>query len=159
MKKKRQREGKPFCCTAKGEESDGTSSNSEAEVEKTAAALPEKKGQLVTVEGEEELELETLLKASAYILGARGSSIMYKAVLGDGKALAVRRIGESGGAMEKLKDFEAQVRGIAKLRHPNLLCLRGFYWGEDEKLLIYDYLSNGSLANIAYSKIFFRIFN
>ncbi|KAI9197973.1 hypothetical protein LWI28_007804 [Acer negundo] len=44
---------------------------------------------LVTVDnGEIKLELETLFKASAYILGTTGSSIVYKAVLGDGTALA-----------------------------------------------------------------------
>ncbi|KAF8772166.1 hypothetical protein HU200_006057 [Digitaria exilis] len=108
---------------------------------------------LVTVDGDGELEMETLLKASAYILGATGSSIVYKAVLADGTALAVRRIGESGGA-DKLKDFEAQVRAVARFRHPNILRLRGFYWGADEKLLIHDYAPNGSLANIAFSRRF-----
>jgi hypothetical protein len=108
---------------------------------------------LVTVDGDGELEMETLLKASAYILGATGSSIVYKAVLADGTALTVRRIGESGGA-EKLKDFEAQVRAVARFRHPNILRLRGFYWGADEKLLIHDYAPNGSLANIAFSSKF-----
>ncbi|CAL5053922.1 unnamed protein product [Urochloa decumbens] len=109
---------------------------------------------LVTVDGGDgELEMETLLKASAYILGATGSSIVYKAVLADGTALAVRRIGESGGA-DKLKDFESQVRAVARFRHPNILRLRGFYWGADEKLLIHDYAPNGSLANIAFSRRF-----
>ncbi|RLM54758.1 putative LRR receptor-like serine/threonine-protein kinase [Panicum miliaceum] len=108
---------------------------------------------LVTVDGDGELEMETLLKASAYILGATGSSIVYKAVLADGTALAVRRIGESGGA-DKLKDFEAQVRAVARFRHPNILRLRGFYWGADEKLLIHEYAPNGSLANIAFSRRF-----
>lgn len=108
---------------------------------------------LVTIDGDGELEMETLLKASAYILGATGSSIVYKAVLADGTALAVRRIGESGGA-DKLKDFEAQVRAVARFRHPNILRLRGFYWGADEKLLIHDYAPNGSLANIAFSRRF-----
>nr|CAD1831766.1 unnamed protein product [Ananas comosus var. bracteatus] len=106
---------------------------------------------LVTVDGESQLELETLLKASAYILGATGSSIVYKAVLADGTALAVRRIGESS-CIDKFKDFDAQVRAIAKFRHPNLLRLRGFYWGADEKLLIHDYAPNGSLANISFSR-------
>uniref|UniRef100_A0ACD6ABR5 Uncharacterized protein n=1 Tax=Avena sativa TaxID=4498 RepID=A0ACD6ABR5_AVESA len=107
---------------------------------------------LVTVDGGDgELEMETLLKASAYILGATGSSIVYKAVLADGTALAVRRIGESGGA-DKLKDFEAQVRAVARFRHPNVLRLRGFYWGADEKLLIHDYAINGSLANISFTR-------
>lgn len=109
-----------------------------------------KKGSLVTVDGDKELELETLLKASAYILGATGSSIMYKAVLEDGTCFAVRRIGESG--VERFRDFENQVRVIAKLVHPNLVRIRGFYWGIDEKLIIYDFVPNGSLANARYRK-------
>jgi len=43
-----------------------------------------------------------------YILCAMGSSILYKVVLADGAALAVRRIGESSGT-EKLKDFDTQA--------------------------------------------------
>lgn len=109
-----------------------------------------KKGALVTVDGEKELELETLLKASAYMLGATGSSIMYKAVLEDGTTLAVRRIGENG--VERFRDFENQVRAISKLVHPNLVKVRGFYWGDDEKLVIYDFVPNGSLANARFKK-------
>ncbi|KAJ9562379.1 hypothetical protein OSB04_007539 [Centaurea solstitialis] len=156
------------------EDDDGsTSQTSSSESESAAAELEarrlenggstaanskevEKKGELVTVDGggvggEKELELETLLKASAYILGATGSSIIYKAVLEDGSALAVRRIGESG--LERFRDFENQVRVIAKLVHPNLVRIRGFYWGADEKLVIYDYVPHGSLANARYRKV------
>ncbi|KAK8673126.1 hypothetical protein V6N13_111481 [Hibiscus sabdariffa] len=111
----------------------------------------DKKGTLVTVDGEKQLELETLLKASAYILGATGSSIMYKAVLDDGTSLAVRRVGEN--SVVRFKDFETQVRVIAKLVHPNLVRIRGFYWGVDEKLIIYDFVPNGSLANARYRKV------
>lgn len=114
-----------------------------------------KKGKLVTLDGDKELELETLLKASAYILGASGSGIMYKTVLEDGTTFAVRRIGES--SVDRFRDFETQVRVIAKLVHPNLVRIRGFYWGVDEKLIIYDYAQNGSLANARYSKYFLLI--
>ncbi|KAL3538842.1 hypothetical protein ACH5RR_002208 [Cinchona calisaya] len=107
---------------------------------------------LVMVDGKTELELETLFKASAYILGSSAAaSIVYKAVLEDGTAFAVKRIGERG--FERFKEFENQVKAIAKLKHPNLVLLRGFYWGDDEKLVIYDYISNGSLANASYRKI------
>ncbi|CAL9073222.1 unnamed protein product, partial [Musa acuminata var. zebrina] len=147
------------------EETSETSGSSETEGEVEEAPKREKDGEdgrshsqqklqgatLVMVDGETELEIETLLKASAYILGASASSIVYKAVLADGTALAVRRIGE-GSVIGKLKDFGAQVRSIAKFRHPNLLRLRGFSWGADEKLLIHDYAPNGSLANISLSK-------
>ncbi|KMT09765.1 hypothetical protein BVRB_6g127460 [Beta vulgaris subsp. vulgaris] len=115
----------------------------------------QQQGQLVTVDGgggeTKALELETLLKASAYILGASGTSIMYKAVLEDGTVLAVRRVGESN-SVEKFKDFEGNVRAIAKLVHQNLVKIRGFYWSFDEKLMIYEYVSNGSLANVRYRK-------
>ncbi|KAL5556928.1 hypothetical protein UlMin_039164 [Ulmus minor] len=143
------------------ESSSETSSSGEEEEHKKGQKgrqenqrLPEnrqRKGTLVTVDGEKELELETLLKASAYILGATGSSIMYKAVLEDGTTLAVRRIGES--SVERFKDFENQVRIVAKLVHPNLVRVRGFYWGVDEKLVIYDFVPNGSLANARYRKV------
>lgn len=107
---------------------------------------------LVMVDGETELEIETLLKASAYILGTSGSSgIVYKAVLEDMSAFAVRRIGEC--SVERLKEFESYVRAIAKLRHSNLVRVRGFYWGEDEKLLISDYIDNGSLATATYRRV------
>ncbi|XP_050364321.1 receptor protein kinase-like protein At4g34220 [Argentina anserina] len=137
------------CLTIKGEEtSEATSSDSdhdEQSIEQTnLSGENSKRGVLITVDGEPELDLETLLKASAYVLGASGPSIVYKAVLEDKTALAVRRIGES--VVEKMRDFENQVRAIAKMRHPNLVRVRGFYWGEDEKLVIYDYVSNGSLA-------------
>ncbi|KAI3753088.1 hypothetical protein L2E82_25133 [Cichorium intybus] len=111
---------------------------------------------LVMVDGETELDMETLLKASAYILGSSHGSIMYKAVVGGGgdvgeMAFAVRRIGES--AVEKMREFVKIVRVIGKFRHRNLVKLRGFYWGDDEKLVIYDYVSNGSLAGAAYKNI------
>nr|DAD46259.1 TPA_asm: hypothetical protein HUJ06_004489 [Nelumbo nucifera] len=85
----------------------------------------QKGGSLVIVDGETKLELETLLKASAYILGATSSSIVYMAVLEDGMTLVVGRIGDSG--IESYRDFENQVKLIAKLRHPNLVRIRGFY--------------------------------
>lgn len=104
---------------------------------------------LVTVDTGAELELETLLKASAYILGADGGSIVYKAVLADGAALAVRRIGRDDAGVRRLSELEAQMRAVARLRHGNILRLRGFYWGPDEMLIIHDFAVNGNLANLS----------
>ncbi|CAD5168569.1 unnamed protein product [Musa acuminata subsp. malaccensis] len=163
--------GLSCCLTKKGEEeedseetSDSSASETEAEWEgphekgakgeaggRTPPQLKQQEATLVAVDGETDLEMDTLLTASAYILGATGSGIVYKAVLADGTALAVRRIGESS-AIDKLKYFDALVRSIAKFRHPNVLRLRGYYWGADEKLLIHDHASNGSLANVSFTK-------
>ncbi|KAJ7967516.1 Receptor protein kinase-like protein [Quillaja saponaria] len=141
------------CLTIKGEDtSEAASSDSDHEnvrIEMTSGDH-QKEGTLVTLDGEAELELESLLKASAYILGSSGASIVYKAVLEDGTTFAVRRIGECG--IERKKDFENQVKAIARLRHPNLVKIRGFSWGEDEKLVIYDYVPNGSLSSTSYRR-------
>ncbi|KAK1262281.1 putative LRR receptor-like serine/threonine-protein kinase [Acorus gramineus] len=153
---------KCWCCSclrAKGGGAEGetsevtTTSSSDSEAEAEEAEMEQKPrphkatGSLVTVDNETELELENLLKASAYILGVSGSSIVYKAVLTDGTTFAVRRIGEA--AAERFRDFDSQIRLVAKVRHPNLVRLRGYYWGDDEKLIVYDYVPNGSLANVA----------
>ncbi|KAF9665985.1 hypothetical protein SADUNF_Sadunf16G0181900 [Salix dunnii] len=144
------------CLTLKGEETSGatTSDDDQDNVDTNSTNFgesnQEKDRKLVVVDGETELELETLLKASAYTLGTSGGGIVYKAVLSDGTAFAVRRIGESG--VERLRDFENQVRLIAKLKHPNLVKVCGFYWGGDEKLVVYDFVSNGSLATAGYRK-------
>ncbi|XAR72934.1 Non-specific serine/threonine protein kinase [Bertholletia excelsa] len=106
----------------------------------------EKQEELVLVDGETEMETEMLLRSSAYVLGSSGETIVYKAVMEDGTAVAVRRIGGSGSGEER-NEFEKEVRAVAKLRHENLVRVRGFYWGEDEKLVISDYLSGGSLAS------------
>nr|QAS62421.1 LRR receptor-like serine/threonine-protein kinase [Sedum alfredii] len=115
-------------------------------------SIPASSARLVTVDGgDSDLELETLLKASAYILGATGSTILYKAVLETGSVLAVRRIGESGPD-HRFKDFENQIRAIGKLVHPNVVRVRGFYVGPDQKLIIYEFVPNGSLATARYRK-------
>lgn len=122
--------------------------------DEAAAAKKSKDGGavLVTVDSDVELELETLLKASAYILGAAGNSIVYKAVLADGAVLAVRRIGSDDAGVRRFSEFDTQMRAIAKLQHRNILRLRGFYWGSEEMLLIHDFAANGSLANISFKR-------
>eukprot|EP01018_Ginkgo_biloba_P002358 Gb_38100 [translate_table: standard] len=110
----------------------------------------QQQGNLVVLDGDLDLEIDKLLRASAYILGASGFTILYKAVLEDGLTFAVRRLGDGG--LERYKDFEAEAKAIGKVKHPNIVRLRGFYWGIEEKLLIYEYIPNGSLANAYYGR-------
>ncbi|KAK8647592.1 hypothetical protein V6N13_121323 [Hibiscus sabdariffa] len=95
-------------------------------------------------------DLDELLKASAFVLGKSGIGIMYKVVLDDGLTLAVRRLGEGGS--QRFKEFRTEVEAIGKLRHPNIVTLGAYYWSLDEKLLIYDYIPNGSLATALHGK-------
>ncbi|XP_076914536.1 receptor protein kinase-like protein ZAR1 [Bidens hawaiensis] len=99
---------------------------------------------LVALDSRLGFDLDELLKASAFVLGKSGIGIVYKVVLEDGLTLAVRRLGEGGS--QRFKEFQTEVEAIGKLRHPNVVTLRAYYWSVDEKLLIYDYVPNGNLG-------------
>ncbi|MCO5586095.1 hypothetical protein L7F22_040034 [Adiantum nelumboides] len=101
-------------------------------------------GELVALDKEFSLDIDDLLRASAYVLRKNGLGIVYKVVLGNGTPVVVRRIGEGGS--QKRKVFEAEVYAIGKLRHPNVVRLLAYYWAKDEKLLVYEFISHGSLA-------------
>ncbi|XP_008783789.1 receptor protein kinase-like protein ZAR1 [Phoenix dactylifera] len=101
-------------------------------------------GNLVAIDKGFSFELDELLRASAYVLGKGGLGIVYKVVLGNGVPVAVRRLGEGGA--QRYKEFVAEVQAIARVRHPNIVKLRAYYWAQDEKLLITDFISNGNLA-------------
>ncbi|KAL7171122.1 hypothetical protein ACSBR2_035886 [Camellia fascicularis] len=105
---------------------------------------------LVPLDTQVGFDLDELLKASAFVLGKSGIGIVYKVVLEDGLTLAVRRLGEGGS--QRLKEFQTEVEAIGKLRHPNIVTIRAYYWSVDEKLLIYDYIPNGNLATAIHGK-------
>ncbi|KDP35025.1 hypothetical protein JCGZ_09313 [Jatropha curcas] len=105
---------------------------------------------LVPLDKQVAFDLDELLKASAFVLGKSGIGIVYKVVLEDGLTLAVRRLGEGGS--QRFKEFQTEVEAIGKIRHPNIVTLRAYYWSVDEKLLIYDYIPNGSLATALHGK-------
>ncbi|KAJ0038502.1 hypothetical protein Pint_22088 [Pistacia integerrima] len=106
---------------------------------------------LVPLDTQVAFDLDELLKASAFVLGKSGIGIVYKVVLEDGLTLAVRRLGEGGS--QRFKEFQTEVEAIGKLRHPNIVTLRAYYWSVDEKLLIYDYIPNGSLGTALHGNL------
>jgi hypothetical protein len=107
----------------------------------------QKSGALVCFEGGEELRLETLLKASAEVLGKGVSGSTYKAVLEDGIVAAVKRL----SALQfpgRSKAFDRHMRLVGRLRHRHVVSLRGYCSSNGERLLVYDYLPNGSLQSL-----------
>lgn len=88
-------------------------------------------------------ELEELLRASAEMLGKGSLGTVYRAVLEDGCMVAVKRLKDANPCARA--DFHKYMDLIGRLRHPNLVRLRAYYYAKQEKLLIYDYLPNGSL--------------
>uniref|UniRef100_A0A7N2MBZ8 non-specific serine/threonine protein kinase n=1 Tax=Quercus lobata TaxID=97700 RepID=A0A7N2MBZ8_QUELO len=76
-------------------------------------------------------------------LGEGGFGPVYKGILQKGDEVAVKRLSKrSGQGCEELKN-EAML--IAKLQHKNLVRLLGCCIERDEKILVYEYMSNKSL--------------
>ncbi|XP_059306973.1 G-type lectin S-receptor-like serine/threonine-protein kinase B120 [Lycium ferocissimum] len=76
-------------------------------------------------------------------LGEGGFGPVYKGVLANGQEVAIKRLSRSSG--QGIEEFKNEVTLISRLQHRNLVKLIGFCIHEEEKLLIYEYMSNRSL--------------
>ncbi|KAG9137397.1 hypothetical protein Leryth_026601 [Lithospermum erythrorhizon] len=101
------------------------------------------RGKMVFFEGAKRFELEDLLRASAEMLGKGGFGTAYKAVLDDGNVVAVKRLKDF--SVNGRREFEQHMEVLGRLRHPNLVSLKAYYFARDEKLMVYDYMPNGNL--------------
>ncbi|KAK9123999.1 hypothetical protein Sjap_013601 [Stephania japonica] len=117
-----------------GGDSDGTSASD--------------RSKLVFFDKRTQFELEDLLRASAEMLGKGNLGTVYKAVLEDGCTVAVKRLKDANPCARR--EFEQYMDVIGKLRHPNIARLRAYYYAKEEKLLVYDYLPNGSLHSLLH---------
>ncbi|KAI3453953.1 hypothetical protein Pfo_010616 [Paulownia fortunei] len=98
----------------------------------------------------ERFELEELLRASAEVLGSGSFGSAYKAVLSSGQPYVVRRFRQMSNVGKE--DFYEHMRRLGRLSHRNLLPLVAFYYRKEEKLLITDFVENGSLASHLHGK-------
>ncbi|XP_026444326.1 putative receptor-like protein kinase At4g00960 [Papaver somniferum] len=81
-------------------------------------------------------------------LGRGGFGIVYKGTLTDGQEIAVKRLSENSGQGEK--EFKNEVALLIKLQHKNLVRLLGYCLHGDEKLLVYEFMKNGSLDQFLF---------
>ncbi|KAL9257739.1 STRUBBELIG-RECEPTOR FAMILY 3-like protein [Drosera capensis] len=77
---------------------------------------------------------------------------VYRAELPDGKLLAVKKLDKSVTSRLKEHDFIDLVSSVDRLRHANILDLVGHCSEHSQRLLIYEYCSNGSLQDALHSE-------
>lgn len=96
------------------------------------------------VENRERFDLNELLKASAEMLGGGVFGSTYKAALGRGRTMAVKRFRHMNDVGRE--DFHEHMRRLGRLSHRNLLAVVAFHYRKEEKLLVSDFAPNLSLA-------------
>ncbi|KAF6167357.1 hypothetical protein GIB67_043218 [Kingdonia uniflora] len=108
-------------------------------------------GKLVFVRDDrEKFELQDLLRASAEVLGSGTFGSSYKAALFSGPVMVVKRFKLMNNVGKE--DFQEHMRRLGRLQHPNLSSLVAFYYRKDEKLLVSEFVQNGSLASQLHGK-------
>nr|XP_048322851.1 protein NSP-INTERACTING KINASE 3-like [Ziziphus jujuba var. spinosa] len=83
---------------------------------------------------------------SKNILGRGGFGIVYRGCLNDGTLVAVKRLKDYNTAGGEIQ-FQTEVEMISLAVHRNLLRLCGFCSTENERLLVYPYMPNGSVGS------------
>ncbi|XP_049936611.1 cysteine-rich receptor-like protein kinase 15 [Nymphaea colorata] len=83
-------------------------------------------------------------------LGEGGFGSVYRGQLLNGLEIAVKRLSLNTG--HGSKQFDNEVQTLTKLQHRNLVRLLGGFMEGEEKILIYEYVSNGSLDNFLFGE-------
>ncbi|PRQ34919.1 putative protein kinase RLK-Pelle-LRR-Xb-1 family [Rosa chinensis] len=85
------------------------------------------------------------------LIGSGGFGEVYKAQLGDGCVVAIKKLIQVTGQGDR--EFMAEMETIGKIKHRNLVPLLGYCKVGEERLLVYEYMKWGSLESVFHDKI------
>lgn len=97
--------------------------------------------------------LEYIKKAtSSYqtLIGEGGFGTVYRGTLPLGQEIAVKV--RSATSVQGTREFDNEVNLLSKLRHENLVPLLGYCCESDQQILVYPFMSNGSLQERLYGE-------
>ncbi|WRX28381.1 Protein kinase domain - like 10 [Theobroma cacao] len=86
---------------------------------------------------------KTLKLSNKDIIGAGGYGTVYKLMVNDTMAFAVKRLNR--GTEDRDKGFERELEAMGDIKHRNIVTLYGYYSAPHYNLLIYELMPNGSL--------------
>ncbi|KAL4649556.1 hypothetical protein ACB092_01G022000 [Castanea dentata] len=89
-------------------------------------------------------ELKKATKSFTEEIGRGAGGIVYKGVLSDNRVAAIKHLNE---ASQGEGEFLAEVTIIGRINHMNLIEMWGYCAEGKHKLLVYEYMEHGSLAN------------
>ncbi|KAF3446798.1 hypothetical protein FNV43_RR11978 [Rhamnella rubrinervis] len=83
------------------------------------------------------------------IIGKGGAGIVYRGSMPDGADVAIKRlVGRGTGRNDH--GFSAEIQTLGQIRHRNIVRLLGFVSNKDTNLLLYEFMTNGSLGELLH---------
>ncbi|KAF7818847.1 receptor protein kinase TMK1-like [Senna tora] len=79
-------------------------------------------------------------------LGRGGFGVVYKGELDDGTKIAVKRMEAGIISSKALDEFQSEIAVLSKVRHRHLVSLLGYSIAGNERILVYEYMSQGALS-------------
>ncbi|OMP10208.1 hypothetical protein COLO4_04720 [Corchorus olitorius] len=96
-----------------------------------------------------EIKEATLNFDEQFIIGSGGFGHVYKGCIDGGSTtVAIKRLDAS--SRQGTREFQTELELLSKLRHMNLVSLIGFCDDHGEMILVYEYMSHGTLRDHLY---------
>ncbi|KAK1290320.1 hypothetical protein QJS10_CPB18g01781 [Acorus calamus] len=93
----------------------------------------------------------------ANVIGKGCSGVVYRVDVDNGETIAVKKLWPSSSCADCKKDdvrdsFSAEVRTLGTIRHKNIVRFLGCCRNKNTRLLMYDYMENGSLGGLLHER-------
>ncbi|CAN1275304.1 Receptor-like cytoplasmic kinase 176, partial [Linum perenne] len=136
---------------SKGDSRDGRSLSNSSSKSSSLPPTPRSEGEILQssnlkVFSFAELRSSTRNFRPDSVLGEGGFGSVFKGCKpGTGIIIAVKRLNQDG--WQGHKEWLAEINYLGQLHHPNLVKLVGYCLEDDHRLLVYEFMSRGSLEN------------
>ncbi|XP_019095888.1 PREDICTED: probable leucine-rich repeat receptor-like protein kinase At5g49770 isoform X1 [Camelina sativa] len=103
----------------------------------------------------EELKKCTDNFSEANDVGGGGYGKVYRGILPNGQLIAIKRAQQ--GSLQGGLEFKTEIELLSRVHHKNVVRLLGFCFDRSEQMLVYEYISNGSLKDSLSGKSGIRL--
>ncbi|KAL7119780.1 hypothetical protein ACP275_02G083100 [Erythranthe tilingii] len=83
-------------------------------------------------------------------IGFGGYGKVYKGIVGSAQVVAIKRAQQ--GSMQGAHEFKTEIELLSRIHHKNVVSLVGFCYEQGEQMLVYEYISNGTLRDCLSGK-------
>ncbi|KMZ57634.1 hypothetical protein ZOSMA_83G00070 [Zostera marina] len=80
------------------------------------------------------------------LIGTGGFGKVYKGTINDGVLVAIKHT----HTKSSLAEFETEIEMLSKLRHPHLVSMIGYCNEQNEMIMVYEFMGNGTLQSLLF---------